>query len=226
MEQRVRELVDEHANAGDFDQVMERITAAIQDKRDQEEISSIDLTKMVVEAINGKFEGRLDDIPEDLRNDLLDLGYLTISNDEGLAAMRKRLTKEELEVVNSLESHLSVVQTNALIVSLQNGTSPINARVLSALTWHGLQALSMIMDQAAARLFEAKSKAGEPDEALEQAYEDLCDLPLFFPEDSDEFEMGEDEMKAKRRENESAMLDRVNFFKPAKPRSGLGRGMR
>lgn len=212
MNQRVRELVDDHIDAGDLDAVVERVSVYLDAERI--DISGTALMNAVVDAILDKFEGRLDTIPTPLLENLMDYGHITRAGDAGQAAMIERLTIEEKTIAEALNSKLSAVQRNALIVGLQNGTSPITARVLAVLSWYGLEAFNMILDEAASRLMETKTISGDANASTyEDAYEAQWEAALFFPDDPDEFELDDEEEKSERRDTESLILDRVNFLK-------------
>lgn len=217
MDQQLRELFDKDDLQGEFDAIVERLGRQRSADDPNYRIGETHANQILA-AIVERYAGRPDDIPEVLHDSLLEGGHLGVPDDSSSQSFLNLLTKKEKEVVLALNGHMSIVQENAFIRALQNGNSLVTVRVLAVLSWLGLMNLNALITKAAFGMFEEMRKQANPEvESREVAYEALCEVAPFFPDDEDEWEMEEEEERTKRLDTERALWDLVTFLRPANP---------
>lgn len=222
MDKKLREMFEKDDLEGEFDAIVERLGRQ-RSAEDPKYVIGEDHGNQILSAILEKYKGRLDDIPEDLHASLLEYGHLYHPEDPASKALLSLLTKGEKDVVLALDGHMSIVQENAFVRALQSGSSLVTGRVLAVLSWIGLMNLNALIMKAAEAMLDDMRKQANPEAASrEAAYEALCEVAPFFPDDEDEWEMEEEEEKTKRRDTEQALLDLVNFLRPTPPAPGTG----
>lgn len=221
MDQQLREMFDKDDLQGEFDVIVERL-GRLRSAEDPAYVVGEDHGNQILAAILKKYKGRTGEIPEDLHASLLEYGHLQYPEDPALKALFNLLTQGEKAVVLALDGHMSIVEENAFIRALQNGSSLVTARVLVVLSWIGLMNLNtLIMKAAEAMLADLRKQATPEATSREAAYEALCEVAPFFPDDEDEWDLEEEENKINRRDTEQTLLALVNFLDPTAPAPGF-----